>query len=480
MNDDEAIIDRPAGETPVDLLGGLWHGAGGPEESLARVRIAGHDRPTLPTVFRVGHLAAATTSAAALAAAEIHRHRTGVSQGLRVDMRHAEVAFLSERYLRVDGDWADHKNPIWGYYRTRDGRWVQLHTTFPHHLEGHLALLGCRANHAEVARAVAGWDGQALEDAMAERVLPGVMMRSRTEWQASAQGAAVAALPLLSIQRIAEGPPLGLGEGERPLSGMRVLDLTKVIAGPVCGRTLTEHGAEVMRVHAQRLPFVPRLVIDTNRGKRSCHLDLAEAPGREAFDRLLADAHVLVQGHRPGAIARHGYGPEAVAARRPGIVYLELCAWSHAGPWAPRRGFDSLVQMASGIAEAGARATGVDEPYPLPCQALDHATGYLAAFGVLMAKRRQLEQGGSWLVRVSLVQTSEWLHALGRIDAMDRMTPEPGQIEDLMDTAQTPFGGTHFVRPVAKLERTPAFWARGSVPLGFDDSRWAAEECPDE
>jgi crotonobetainyl-CoA:carnitine CoA-transferase CaiB-like acyl-CoA transferase len=440
-----------------------------------RVRIEGHGRSTLPTVFRVGDLAAATTAAAGLAAAEIHRFRTGAAQGVRVHMRHAEVAFLSERYLRVDGDWADHKNPIWGYYRTRDGRWVQLHTTFPHHLEGHLALLGCRAEHAEVARAVAGWDGQALEDAIAERLLPGVMMRSRSEWQTSTQGVAVAALPLMSIQRIGEAPPLPLVESERPLSGMRVLDLTKVIAGPVCGRTLAEHGAEVLRVHAARLPFVPRLVIDTNRGKRSCHLDFAEAPDRAAFERLLADSHVVVQGHRPGAIARHGYGPEAVAARRPGIVYLQLCAWSHAGPWAPRRGFDSLVQMATGIAEAGARAEGVDEPHPLPCQALDHATGYLAAFGVVMAKRRQLECGGSWLVRVSLAQTSEWLQALGRIDATQRTTPEPEQVEDLMDETRTPFGVTRFVRPVAQLERTPAFWARGSVPLGFDGARWVSE-----
>jgi len=459
MGGPHGSIARPAGDTPGELLRALWRGAGGPEGCLARVRIEGHEQPTLPSIFRVGHLAAATTCAAGLAAAEIHRMRTGVAQGVRVHMRHAEVAFLSERYLQVDGDWEDHKNPLWGYYRTRDGRWVQLHTTFPHHLAGHMALLGCEAAHAQVTRAVAGWDARVLEDAMAERMLPGVMMRSRAEWAASEQGKAVAALPL-------EG-------GERPLSGLRVLDLTKVIAGPVCGRTLAEHGAEVMRVHARRLPFVPRLVIDTNRGKRSCFLDLAEAPDRESFDRLLADAHVVTQGHRPGALARLGYGPEEVAAKRPGIVYLQLCAWSHAGPWAPRRGFDSLVQMASGIAQAGARAAGVEEPTPLPCQALDHATGYLAAFGVLMAKRRQMLEGGSWRVRVSLAQTGEWLHELGRIDAMHAATPGTEAIQDLVDACETPFGTTRFVRPVVAMEQTGAYWERGSVPLGFDEPRWA-------
>ena len=262
------------------------------------------------------------------------------------------------------------------------------------------------------------------------------------------------------------------GRGERPLSGLRVLDLTKVIAGPVCGRTLTEHGAEVMRVHAERLPFVPRLVIDTGRGKRSCHLDLATAEDRARFDGLLDTAHVVTQGHRPGAIAAHGYGPEEVAARRPGIVYLSLCAWSHAGPWSERRGFDSLVQMASGIAQAGTQAARTDEPGPLPCQALDHATGYLAAFGVLTALSRQMGEGGSWHVRVSLAQTGEWLQRMGRIDVLDRVAPGDGEVAALMDEAATPFGQTRFIRPVAQLSATPAFWDRGSVPLGHDPPRW--------
>lgn len=458
--------------SPAQLLAGLWRDAGGDAAALDRVAISSNG-PTLPSVFRIDALAAVSTAAAGLAAAEYHRVRGAPAQQVCIDARHAEVAFLSERYLRVEADGVvDHHNSLWGYYRTRDGRYVQLHTTFPHHLAGHLALLGCEADQRQVARAVAGRDAQALEVEMAARMLPGVMMRSRDEWLASAQGEAVAGLPLLEIMRIGDAPPLARPAAERPLAGVRVLDLTKVIAGPVCGRTLAEHGAEVLRVHAQRLPFVPSLVIDTGRGKRSCHLDLLQAPDRERFESLLAGAHVMTQGYRPGAIAAHGYGPHEAAAIRPGIVYLSLCAWSHAGPWSSRRGFDSLVQMASGIAHAGTQAVGREDPHPLPCQALDHASGYLAAFGVLMALAHQAREGGSWHVRVSLAQTAEWLHRLGRVAALDRETPPPAAIAPLMDKAQTPFGVTHFVQPVAQLAATPAYWARGAVPLGHDPPQW--------
>jgi len=468
-----ACVPMPAGDTPRALTEALWRGAGGAPELLARLHLD-LTAAVLPSVFRVADLATATTAAAGLAAADYHRLRGAAAQDVTVCSRHAEVAFLSERYLEVDGEWPDHHNPLWGYYRTRDRRWVQLHTTFPHHLQGHLELLGCGPDHEQVRAAVAQRDARELEDAMAARMLPGVMMRARDEWLDSAQGAAVAALPLLEIRRIGDAPPIAPAPGTRPLAGIRVLDLTKVIAGPVCGRTLAEHGAEVMRVHAARLPFVPRLVIDTGRGKRSCHLDLACATDRERLDRLLAGARVFVQGHRPGAIAAHGYSPQQVAARRPGIVYLDLCAWSHAGPWSARRGFDSLVQMASGIAEAGSRAAGVDEPRPLPCQALDHATGYLAAFGVLRALARQAGEGGSWHVRVSLAQTGEWLARLGRVDGLGRETPPAQAVAELMDEADTPFGRTRFVRPVARLSATPAYWARGSVPLGHDPPQWGS------
>jgi hypothetical protein len=337
-----------------------------------------------------------------------------------------------------------------------------------------MQLFGCTtaSDRDEVAAAIATWNAQDLEDAMAARIMPGVKMRSRAQWAASPQGQAVARLPLLEIFKIGDAPPLAIAPGDRPLSGVRVLDVTKVIAGPVCGRTLAEHGAQVMRVHAPRLPFMHSLVVDTGRGKRSCHLDLRDTADKTRFTELLRGAHVMTQGYRPGALAAHGFAPQQVAAMRPGIVCLSLCAWSHEGPWAQRRGFDSLVQVASGIADAGASAVHEDGPHPLPCQALDHATGYLAAFGVLMALARQQQQGGSWQVRVSLAQTGEWLHRLGPINTLALQTPHVTDLGDLMDEAETPFGQTAFIKPVAQLAKTPGYWARGSVPLGHDEAAW--------
>ncbi len=155
-----------------------------------------------------------------------------------------------------------------------------------------------------------------------------------------------------------------------------MLDLTRVIAGPVCGRTLAAHGADVLLVTAAHLPQMGTLVIDNGRGKLSGFVDLRDAAGRETLAALTRDADIFVQGFRPGAIGGHGFTPEQAARLRPGIVYVSLSAYGHAGPWANRRGFDSLVQNANGINHAEAEAAGAAQPKPLPCQAIDHASGY--------------------------------------------------------------------------------------------------------
>ncbi|MFT5445503.1 MAG: crotonobetainyl-CoA:carnitine CoA-transferase CaiB-like acyl-CoA transferase [Gammaproteobacteria bacterium] len=467
-------ISMPVDDSPRDLLNRLWSDACGSDETTDQLKLD-MKGALLPSVYRLEDLATVTTAATGLAAAQFARIRGMDAQQVSVDSRHAQAAFLSERYQRVDGEAVnDSASALWGYYQTADDRWVQLHTGFPHHHAGHMELLGCspESQSEEVAAAIATWRAQDLEDAMADRIMPGVMMRSREEWADSEQGRAVAQLPLLEISKIGDAPPLDIAAGDRPLSGVRVLDVTKVIAGPVCGRTLAEHGAQVMRVHAPRLPFMKSLVIDTGRGKRSCHLDLQNDSDKARFTQLLRGAHVMTQGYRPGAMAGHGFSPAQVAALRPGIVCLSLCAWSHAGPWSQRRGFDSLVQMASGIADAGTRAENAEDPRPLPCQALDHGTGYLAAFGVQMALAKQQQEGGSWNVRVSLAQTGEWLHQLGRVNTLDLPTPELGELSDLMDEADTPFGRARFIKPVAQLSKTPGYWARGAVALGHDDAVW--------
>ncbi|GAB7521194.1 CoA transferase [Paraburkholderia sp. 2C] len=487
--------------TPLIALDHLWSVAGCDAAALDAVSITGND-PALPSVFRVGTLAAATIAATGLAAAECYRLRGGLQSGLQsgahgaqrqrvqVDVRRALTAFRSERYLRVnDGLPPEMRSPIFGFFETRDGRWVQLHTNFPHHLEGVLKILGCANERSSVAQAIRHWDGATLDETLAEAALPAALIRTPREWAALEQAKAIANLPLFEIERIGDAPPqpiassgrAGAGElaepdqpADRPLSGVRVLDLSRIIAGPVAGRALASHGAQVLLVNGPHLPNIAPLVIDTGRGKRSATLDLRDAAGRAQLEALTRDADVFLQAYRPGALAAHGFGPEALARLRPGIVCVSICAYGHTGPWAARRGFDSLVQSASGIAHTEARAAGVDGPKHLPCQALDHGTGYLAAFGAMVALARRATEGGSWHVRLSLAQTGRWLQALGQIEDGWR-APEIrfDDVKDSLEAVDSPFGRVLGTSPAEQLSETPARYGRPPVPIGTDEARWA-------
>jgi crotonobetainyl-CoA:carnitine CoA-transferase CaiB-like acyl-CoA transferase len=464
-----------ADPSPLQILTGLWTDAGEQEDALQRVTLTGSE-PALPSSFRVGTAAQASIAAAGLAAAEIWRQRTGRTQTVSVDMRHAAVEFRSERYMRLAGKpppgspW----DKIAGIYRTGDGRWVRLHTNFPHHRDGILKLLGCAYEREAVQAALMRWKGEELETTAAEAGLATAMMRSPAEWAAHPQGQAVARLPVIEITRIGEAPARPLPrEAERPLSGVRVLDLTRVIAGPVCGRTLAAHGADVMRITAPHLHALPMLDMDTGRGKLSAALDLRAGEERQRLEALLREAHVFVQGYRPGALAGFGFSPEACAEIKPGIVAVTLSAYGQEGPWAARHGFDSLVQTASGINHAEAEAAGVARPKELPAQALDHATGYLMAFGAMMALLRKAREGGSWHVRVSLAQTGHWLTGLGRVaDGFGCADPKAEDVADLLETMETPFGALTFVRHAAVLSETPAHWSRPPVKLGTHAPVW--------
>jgi crotonobetainyl-CoA:carnitine CoA-transferase CaiB-like acyl-CoA transferase len=460
---------------PSRLLADLWSSAGGDPAALDAVVLTGEE-PALPSSFRVGALAQTAIAAAGLAAAQLHRQRGGPAQTVSVDMRHAAIEFRSERYLRIAGK---PPGPAWdkiaGVYSTGDGRYVRLHTNFPHHRDGILKLLGCKYEREAVQAALAKWEAEKFESAAALAGLVATMMRSPAEWAAHPQGRAVAGLPLLDMRRIGEAPARPLPPaGERPLDGIRVLDLTRVIAGPVCGRTLAAHGADVMRITAPHLPGLPELDIDTGRGKLSASLDLRADEERERLAALLREAHVFVQGYRPGAIARHGFSPEACAEMRPGIVAVSLSAYGHAGPWSSRRGFDSLVQTASGINHAEAAVAGIlPRPKELPAQALDHAAGYLMAFGAMMALARKARDGGSWHVQVSLARTAHWLASLGRLDdGFSCPDPAFADVADLTGEMDSPQGRITYVRHAARLSATPAHWLRPPVPLGTHAPVW--------
>ena len=457
---------------PAEALASVWRVLGGDPAALADARVTGEE-PALPGPFRVGAAAAASIGAAGLAAAEVWRARTGRRQAVTIDLRTAAVAFRSERYLRVEGRPADEVwHPVSGVYRAGDGRYILLHCNFPHHRAGVLASLGCEATREAFAAAVLRWDAPALEDRLAGAGLCAAMIRSPEEWRAHPHGRAVAALPLLELERIGDAPPAPIGPGARPLAGLRVLDLTRVIAGPVCGRTLAEHGADVLLLTGPHLPSIELHVIDMGRGKRSAQLDLRRAADADRLRGLLREADVFVQAYRPGALDALGFGPEAVAALRPGIVYVTLCAWGWAGPWSARRGFDSLVQSASGIAHEGGAAAGLDRPRHLPAQALDHATGYLAAAAAMQALVRRAREGGSWRVRLSLAQTGRWLDGLGRLDGVAGPDPGVDDVADLLESSDTRWGRLRHVAPAARLAETPGRWALPAVPLGTHDAAW--------
>lgn len=457
---------------PRAVLQKLWAGLGRDPTALACVDLTG-DEPVLPSSFAVGTAMQASVAASALAAAEIWRARTGRTQRVGIDMRAAAIAARSERYFTVDGGQTPELwDKIAGAYLCGDGRYVRLHTNFPHHRDGVLELLRCGDDKAAVAEALRGWNALDFEQSAAEANLVVAAMRTFAEWDAHPQGQAIAQLPLLSVERIGDAPVPAWPQGERPLAGIKVLDLTRIIAGPVGTLTLAAHGADVMLVTSPHLPSVAPLVIDTGRGKLSTQIDLLEAGGRAAFDALLRQADVVVQGYRPSGLAALGYGPDEVARLRPGIVYVSLSAYSHAGPWANRRGFDSLVQTASGFNAAEAEAAGVDGPKPLPAQVLDHATGYLIAYGAMSALLRRAHEGGSWHVRLSLAQTGFWLRSLGRIDGLSCKDPGRDDVLDRLEESASGFGRLSAVRHPATLSETPPQWTRPSVPLGTHPPRW--------
>ncbi len=348
---------------------------------------------------------------------------------------------------------------------------MRLHTNFAHHREGVLRLLGCAGDRAGVQAALDNWRALAFEQSAADAGLCVTAMRAFAEWDAHPQGQAIAALPPVEIERIGDAPPVPLPTADRPLGGVRVLDLTRIIAGPVAGRTLAVHGADVLLITSPFLPAVPALVVDTGRGKLSAHLDLDAEADRARLCSLVGQADVLLQAYRPGTLAARGFGPAACARLRPGIVYASLSAYGRAGPWSGRRGFDSLVQTASGFNRAEAEAAGSAAPKPLPAQALDHASGYLLAFGIMAALRRRAVEGGSWHVQVSLARTGLWLRGLGRIDGMT--CPEPA-FDDLLATTPSGFGRLTAVRHAARMSETPPHWSRPAVPLGADPPEWPA------
>ena len=466
---------------PHEALRAILPIAGWSEREAGVVTFTGGSDPVLPTPFRIGTAAAATLAATGLAASGLWEARTGRRQQLAVDLRQAAASLRSGHYMRLgDGKISTGRNSIMGVYPSRDGRWSYLHCNFPNHRAAALKVLGVAEDRDQVARAVATWDAADLEEAIIAARGAGGMARPQGEWAKHPQAVAIAALPLLEIMRIGDSPPEPLPKGDRPLSGIRVLDLTRVLAGPTCARTLAEHGAEVMKITAAHLPNLGYQEWDTGHGKLSAELDLRSASDAEILRGLVREADVFSQGYRPGTLAARGLSPQELAEIRPGLVYVSLSAFGHSGPWAARRGFDTVVQTVSGITIRQAECVPANTPGPrfYPVSAIDYCTGYLMAFGAMIALLHRAREGGSWLVRISLAQVGKWIVDLGEVpaSALQDVPSEFGQaeLERWSMLSQTPSGPLRHLKPVVQLSETPPYWARPSVPLGYHRPVWPA------
>lgn len=446
---------------------------------LGDVEFVGTSDPKLPTPFKIAETASATLAAVGLAVADLWELRTGQRQTFSIDVGHATASLRSTKYLRLDSAGVDtERNRVMGMYPTRDGRWSYVHANFPNHRAAALKVLGVAEDRDAVAAAVATWDGLALEEAIIAAGGAGGMVRSAAEWAQHPQGKAVAALPLLEIIKIGDSPPEPLPTGDRPLSNVRVLDLTRVLAGPTCARTLAEQGADVMKISAAHLPYIAYQEFDTGHGKLSSHLDLRDSSQLDTLRGLARECDVFSQGYRPGTLAGRGLSPSELAELRPGIVCASMCAFGHEGPWASRRGFDTAVQAVGGIAARQGELFPVGAPGPqfYPVSAIDYLTGYLMAAGTMVALRKRAVEGGSWFVRLSLAQVGHWLQQQGEVE-LPALAGVPSEfdaqeLDAWLMTSDTPMGRLQHLAPVVQFSETPSRWARPSVPLGHTPPHW--------
>lgn len=461
----DTVVDT--GALLSDLLGPL----GLDEPPPGEVRITGRD-PIWGAKYPVGEAAAVVLSAVGVAVNDLWEQRTSRRQQIHVDVRRAAASLRGHSFQLLNGEETPRPEfPELAYsdrFRCRDGRWIQLHGGFPHLGQGTSKVIGSEHTPESIAAAVARWDSQPLEDALAEAGMCGVIARTGQEWRVTEQGQALLPLPPVEVVKIADGDPMPLPAGPRPLAGIRSLDLTRVLAGPVSGRSLAEHGADVLHVASPKLPSVPPYVLATNPGKLSAYLDLDEPDDADRLLGLVSEADLFVQGFRAGSLERRGFGVEELTRRYPGLIYVSVNCYGPVGPWVGRPGWEQLGQTATGLAIGQGSP---ERPVLMPAQACDYTTGYFTALGALIALGRRAREGGSYHVRASLCQTGMWLERLGQ-----RCDPAAavglGDTSDLYTHYDSTVGRLSQFAPALELSETPPHWARPAVPLGTHPARW--------
>ncbi|MFC1535088.1 CoA transferase [Thermodesulfobacteriota bacterium] len=445
-------------------------------ETGGKIDIIGDD-PVVPSRHRPGVASAAALAAQGAAVATIWRLRSGRGQDISVDVQRAVVPGLRTTYYVRQNNyspWGRTNIRMPNFFRTKDDRriYVLRAPVYPEKLFRTLDLLKCLNSTEEIANAIAGWRAEDLEEAIAEKKLFGVIARTREEWLEHPQGRWLSERPVIEIEKLGNSDPEPFQAAERPLSDIRVLDMTSVLAGPVTSRTLAEQGADVLNVSSPYQQDPLYMVLDTNFGKRAAYIDLNESEDVKRLRELVAGADLFVQSWRPGTLDKYGLSPDDLMETRPGLIYVSVSCYGSGGPWANRGGYEPLGQTPCGLAM---NEGSIDAPRLAPTVTLnDYLVPYLGAAGALAALIRRSREGGSYHVKVSLTRTSMWLLELGQIstDTPDVEFPELGPDSPYLDRAKTVFGEVEYASPITQYSETKAFWDKPPVPPGSSQPVW--------
>ena len=449
----------------------------------SELHISGSD-PVLNSRFKLGEVAAAAHASVGVAVNDIWELKTSRRQKIQISVRSAAASLKSNKFIKTrqtDGEFVklvdkDHEfnRQLNGIYRTRDSRWALPHFGLNHLRDRMLGLLEASPDQLSISKAISKWDAIDLENAIAEMKLCGGMIRTNSEWVAEPHGKVLSEKPVVEILKIGASDPEPIPSGFRPLSGIKVLDLTRILAGPIAARTLAEHGADVLMVTAENLPQVHAYVADTSHGKRSCFVDIKENEGARKLKDLIIGADIFSQGYRPGAMEKLGFGPEELSEIRPGLIYLSINCYGFDGEFSDRGGWEQVAQIMTGLTTMDDGSKKMNPPSLLPAAANDYITGYLGAYGALLALARRAKEGGSYHVRVSLCQTAMMIYRNGKIQ--DGLAPEElslREIEDLSIFSKTHLGEAKHLAPVLNLSETPPFWKMPTPKLGVNKAEWS-------
>ena len=453
-----------------------------PLPDKGEVSITGSD-PVLNTHFRLAATASAAIAGIGVAVNDLWELKTGRRQSIAIDAVAATAALKSKNYFQAKNTNGTFENVtdasheanrgLTGIFQTKDGRWLLPHFGLDHLRRRMLGLLQADANTDSIAKAVAKWDALELENAIDEARVCGGMIRTNEEWLQEPHGKILAAKPVVEIIKIGDSEPEPMPTGDRPLSGIRALDLTRILAGPITGRTLAEHGADVLMVSAPHLPQVWSYVADTSHGKRSCYLDLRDESEKQTLLDLVKTADVFSQGYRPDKINQMGLGPEALAEIRPGLVYVSINCYGADGPFSHRAGWEQIAQIMTGIAAEGVQSSTGYKPKTLPAAANYYITGYLGAYGTLLALARRAREGGSYHVRVSLCQTGMMIYDQGKVSALpENLNLGISDVDSLCIESDSHLGRIKHLAPVLSLSETRPYWALATPKMGSNDPRW--------